>query len=133
MHACIRRVTPSPRMRASPRAVTRRAFAVTLAVTLAPRRARAYGLGKPPADAATRRQNYETSLEARKRAAETRDARERAASEDAPTTTLPSGLRYREYATGSEGPAARVGSRVEFRYKVRARAGDGRRRRRTRD
>lgn len=110
-----------------PGTCARRAVAGAALLALVPRRARAYGLGKPPPDAERRRELYETSRAARTRAEETRDARDRDADEDAPTVTLRSGLRYREYATGMEGPAATVGSRVEFRYKAR-----GRRRTRTR-
>ncbi len=46
-----------------------------------------------------------------------RDAREDAEA-DAPSTTLPNGLRYREYVAGEVGEEATKGSRVDARYKV---------------
>ena len=46
-----------------------------------------------------------------------RDARDDAEA-DAPSTTLPNGLRYREYVAGEVGEEAMKGSRVDARYKV---------------
>jgi len=104
----------------------RRALALaTTTATLALRapNARAYGLNKPPSASPApffggRRESYEERVRKMRDAESVRDARDAEAEADAPTTTLPNGLRYREYVTGEVGEEAMAGSRVDARYKV---------------
>lgn len=90
------------------------ALAVTSTATLAPR-ARAYGLNKSPSSSG--RESYEERVRKMRDAQRVRDARDDAEA-DAPSTTLPNGLRYREYVAGEVGEEATKGSRVDARYKV---------------
>lgn len=104
----------------------RRALALaTTTATLALRapNARAYGLNKPPSASPApffggRRESYEERVRKMRDAESVRDARDAEAEADAPTTTLPNGLRYREYVTGEVGEEAMAGSRVDARYQV---------------
>jgi FKBP-type peptidyl-prolyl cis-trans isomerase len=90
------------------------ALAVTSTATLTPR-ARAYGLNKSPSSSG--RESYEERVRKMRDAQRVRDARDNAEA-DAPSTTLPNGLRYREYVAGEVGEEATKGSRVDARYKV---------------
>ena len=98
------------------------ALAVTSPATLAPR-ARAYGLNKAPSTSGgpfsggRGRESYEERVRKMRDAQRVRDARDDAEA-DAPSTTLPNGLRYREYVAGEVGEEAMKGSRVDARYKV---------------
>jgi FKBP-type peptidyl-prolyl cis-trans isomerase len=95
--------------------------AATVAVTraLETPRAEAYGLGKPPPTSTARsRETYDARVAAMRRAEAMRDEKDAELADDAPTTTLRSGLRYREYAAGEEGEEAVAGSRVDFAFKV---------------
>ena len=89
------------------------ALAVTSTATLAPR-ARAYGFNKAPSSSG---RAYEERVRKMRDAQRVRDARDDAEA-DAPSTTLPNGLRYREYVAGEVGEEAMKGSRVDARYKV---------------
>ena len=97
----------------------------TTTATLALRapNARAYGLNKPPSASPVpffggRRESYEERVRKMRVAESVREARDAEAEADAPTTTLPNGLRYREYVTGEIGEEAMAGSRVDARYKI---------------
>lgn len=97
----------------------------TTTATLALRapNARAYGLNKPPSASPVpffggRRESYEERVRKMRVAESVREARDAEAEADAPTTTLPNGLRYREYVTGEVGEEAMAGSRVDARYKI---------------
>ena len=93
------------------------ALAVMSTATLAPC-ARAYGLNKAPSTSGGRgRESYEERVRKMRDAQRVRDARDDAEA-DAPSTTLPNGLRYREYVAGEVGEEAMKGSRVDARYKV---------------
>ena len=104
----------------------RRALALattTATLALCAPNARAYGLNKPPSASPApffggRRESYEERVRKMRDAESVRDARDAEAEADAPTTTLPNGLRYREYVTGEVGEEAMAGSRVDARYKV---------------
>ena len=89
------------------------ALAVTSTATLAPR-ARAYGFNKAPSSSG---RAYEERVRKMRDAQRVRDALDDAEA-DAPSTTLPNGLRYREYVAGEVGEEATKGSRVDARYKV---------------
>jgi len=119
--AIARASTTRARADAPPKRASRRC-ALTTAASIAMARARAadaYGLARPPPETTSRdRAAYDARVDAMRRAAAIRDARDAARDDDAPTTTLRSGLRYREYAKGDEGDAARAGSRVDFAFKV---------------
>ena len=90
--------------------------------------ARAYGLNKAPKDTGNTagglfsfgrpKRTYEESQELMRRAAEVRERKEVEVEDDAPLTTLKSGLQYREYVVGTEGDEIVAGSRVEAMYKV---------------
>jgi len=104
----------------------RRALALattTATLALCAPNARAYGLNKPPSASPApffggRRESYEERVRKMRDAESVRDARDAEVEADAPTTTLPNGLRYREYVTGEVGEEAMAGSRVDARYKV---------------
>jgi len=127
--------TPSNGAPTSTRAACRRRQMLGAATTTAAATAwawadaaRAYGLNKAPATTSgggvglfsfgRPKRTYEESQELMRRAAEVRERKELEVEDDAPLTTLKSGLQYREYVVGTEGDEIVAGSRVEAMYKV---------------
>jgi FKBP-type peptidyl-prolyl cis-trans isomerase len=97
---------------------------VALVNALATPRAEAYGLGKPPPESSSmsvfgkRKESYEERVAAMRRAEEIRNQKDAELEDDAPLTTLRSGLQYREYERGEDGEEAVAGSKIDFMFKV---------------